>query len=684
MALWEYKIISSGKGGFANPALLESHLNQLGKDEWEIIAFNSSPENPLAFQGLARRPTQRDWTLQDAAAAAAKAEAEKLRAEFAAKFQEAQTTQAALAEEKPASLVGEVAGSDGGFRRLRDTDRDQDPEALADAEEPDEWDKLDSEDELPTFFDYIRPLMRRNQRGPGMSLAVDYLANKIDQSPADIVVALKECGFDIPEREDDDPVYLEYDGDLYWVNTNRHRQLFINTKEKPRAVFRAVKGQAVPSAPKPEAEEPAATAEVSAPERRLSRREQQAAAAAAAAAAGPDSGSAVDADGATAPVESPGADSTSPAAAPTAGAPLPVGDVLLVKLRPLMRRNRRGPGISGSISFLARALKQSDEQLSAALSTLGLNIPANQNDKPVPTEIAGWLYWMNKDSRGGIWINGREKRDRDDAPGRDSGASEGENKDGATPAPGAAPALAAAETLTLAPDATATVPATANPDTAQPTPPDLTAAETRTATSAGDGSPSIPSADAGSSTPSYTAPAAPAPLPQAELPLAVTPDAEAETEPDGVPLDEEDESAVSTDGRGAVDAADPATAPLAAIRLLMKPKPRGTGASGEVGFLANALEKSVEDLISVLTQTGLRVPSGGDEKPAFVRLGDEILWLNKSEKDGSLWLNAKARPSRRPRSGAGSRRGPRRNAGESSAGASETPPPSAESAGGDA
>ena len=38
MALWEYKIISSGKGGFGSPALLETHLNQLGKDDWEIIA----------------------------------------------------------------------------------------------------------------------------------------------------------------------------------------------------------------------------------------------------------------------------------------------------------------------------------------------------------------------------------------------------------------------------------------------------------------------------------------------------------------------------------------------------------------------------------------------------------------------------------------------------------------------
>ena len=71
MSLWEYKIITSGKGGFASPAMLEKFLNDLGRDEWEIVEFRSSPDNPLAFTGLARRSTQRDWTVEDAAAAAA-------------------------------------------------------------------------------------------------------------------------------------------------------------------------------------------------------------------------------------------------------------------------------------------------------------------------------------------------------------------------------------------------------------------------------------------------------------------------------------------------------------------------------------------------------------------------------------------------------------------------------------
>ncbi|HEY1108657.1 MAG TPA: DUF4177 domain-containing protein, partial [Opitutaceae bacterium] len=243
MSLWEYKVITSGKGGFATPALLEKFLNDLGRDEWEIVQFHTAPENFLAFTGLARRSTQRDWTLQDAAAAAAKAEAEKLRAEFEAKFKSANQPAAAAAEDRGPSLIEEKAGPDDGFRKPVDTSRDDEPEPAE--EEKDEWDKLNQEDELPTFFEAIKPHMRRNQRGPGTSVGVDYLAKKWDQNEDDLKAALVECGFVMPEDEDSKAEYLEYDGDLYWLNINRRGELWINTKEKPRPVFRSVKGQKV-------------------------------------------------------------------------------------------------------------------------------------------------------------------------------------------------------------------------------------------------------------------------------------------------------------------------------------------------------------------------------------------------------------------------------------------------------
>src|SRR5688572_10473551 len=196
MALWEYKVITSGRGGFATPALLEKFLNDLGRDEWEIVEFRSQPDNALAFSGLARRTTQRDWTLDDAAAAAAKVEAEKLRVEFEAKFKAATTTAGAGGETRSPSFIEEKIAPEEGFRKPVDTSHDADPDAPED--EKDDWDKLTmaEEDELPTFFEAIKPHMRRNQRGPGQSVGVDYLAKKWDQSEDDVKAALVECGFE--------------------------------------------------------------------------------------------------------------------------------------------------------------------------------------------------------------------------------------------------------------------------------------------------------------------------------------------------------------------------------------------------------------------------------------------------------------------------------------------------------
>jgi hypothetical protein len=399
MAVWEYKVISSGKGGFATPALLESFLNQLGTDEWEIVEFRGQPDNPLAFSGLARRPTQRDWTLEDAAKAAARAEADKLRAEFEAKFKNATSTAAAPAEaEAPAHEAGR---EEDGLRRLRDTDSDGDPDAPEAPE--DEWDKLGTDEELPTFFEAMRPHLRRNQRGPGFSVGVDYLAKKWQISEDEVLGALKECGLDIPEDEDAKVVYVEYDGDLFWVNINRRGELWVNTKEKTRPVFRTVQaarieGEEAP-AKAPEGENrPEARQETRQEPRHETRREERRE------------------ERRPRPQEQEGAgDPAAPAGT------LPTGPALLDRIRPLMRKNRREPGGSGSTSFLSRALKVSEATLVEAFSALGLSAIAAAGEPPVFVEIGEETWWLNRDSRGGIWINAREKR--------------GESPDGEAPAP---------------------------------------------------------------------------------------------------------------------------------------------------------------------------------------------------------------------------------------------------------
>ncbi len=398
MAIWEYKVITSGKGGFATPALLEKFLNDLGKEEWDILHFQAQPDNALAFTGIARRSTQRDWTLEDAAAAAARGEADKLRAEFEAKFKGVGAGAPVAEPEKPLTLADEKTATDDGFRRVRNTEGDLDPDA---PEEKDEWDMLTSENELPTFFEAIRPHMRRNQRGPGMSVGVEHLAKKWDFSDEDIKGALVECGFVVPDDEDAPPVYIEYEGDLYWLNLNRRGELWLNTKEKPRPVFRTVQGQRVA----PTAAAPGDEGEG----RGAGGGESSGASSSGASASGaPDaSDKPHEARDSGRKQDDRGRRNEVPIGTP--GEPLPAGPGLLEKIRPLMRRNRRGPGGSGSTSFLSRGLKCTEADLMAAFATLGLTLPAAAGDKPVEVEIGREVWWLNQDQRGGIWINGQEK-----------------------------------------------------------------------------------------------------------------------------------------------------------------------------------------------------------------------------------------------------------------------------------
>ena len=433
MSLWEYKVITSGKGGFATPALLEKFLNDLGRDEWEIIHFQTPPDNFLAFTGLVRRSTQRDWTLEDAAAAAAKVEAEKLRAEFEAKFKAASGNgPAAGAEERVPSFLEEKVAPDDGFRKPVDTSHDDDPET-DEEEKADEWDKLTAaeEDELPTFFEAIKPHMRRNQRGPGMSVGVDYLAKKWDQTEDDLKGALAECGFVVPTDEDAKAEYVEYDGDLYWLNVNRRGELWINTKEKPRPVFRPVKAARV------EVETPAETKSESG-----HRKQAQAESAPAGAETSPT------ADGGA---TEPAAQNAKSQPTPSAPSALPEGPALLDKIRPHMRRNRRGPGGSGSSTFLSRALRTNEAELRRAFTALGLAIPASPADNPVYSEIGNEVWWLNLDSRGALWINGREKKEGEAVGGAADAMVEaplestpGAAAPDAVPAPEVAPAAASA------------------------------------------------------------------------------------------------------------------------------------------------------------------------------------------------------------------------------------------------
>lgn len=598
MALWEYKVITSGKGGFASATMLESFLNQLGKDEWEIIDFRTDPSNSLVFNGLVRRPTQREWTLEAAVAAAAKAEADKLRAELMQKQHAGDVS--ASADAPAGSTAGEKAAGPDSLRQLRDTDRDHDPEALAEeASQADDWSNLDDyEDDLPTFFDAIKPHLRKNQNAPGQSVALNYLAKRWEQPETDLHGALKECGFAIPENETDAPVFLEYEGDLYWVEKNNRGQFFLNTREKPRPKFRVAQGKPLDATDpvhaalaeeraEQEAERAKRAAEQAAREaeaqarraereaQRLAaeqaRRDQQAAAQAAREAA----------RAASAEAQPPAAGEVA-AAAPAAPGALPEGPALLDAIRPQMRRNRRGPGYSGSSQYLAKFFKVDEAVLRAALAAVGLTPPATREERAPQVLVGDHVYWVNKDNGGGLWINGRDATPRDRAPA---------SAPSAAPAPAdAAPAVQSSDAASVEPGVFRAVPREMPPVPAQAAPAEAA--------------------------PSATV-AAPAPEP------AAAPAAEA-----------------------AESSAAPAS-PLAALRLLMKPNKSKSGLSGSLSYLAKLLERTEDGLVAILREQGLAVPPESKEgeeepKPVFVEQGGEIFWLSRYAKDGSLWLNAKA------------------------------------------
>jgi hypothetical protein len=677
MSLWEYKHITSGPHGFASSALLESYLNQLGKDEWEIISYQTLPNNALAFNGVARRTTLRDWTLESAAAAAAKIEADKLRAEFAAKFQG--NTATSDAAEQPSTLISERAATEETHRKLRDTERDSDPDAHA-GEDLDEWDNYD--DDLPNFFEAIKPHLRKNQRGNGQSVGVTFLAKRWEQAEGDMIGALKECGFAIPETENAEPEYLEFEGDLYWLNLNNRHELFINTREKPRPVYRVVAGKKLdPSDPaaallveeaaaeqaekaKREAERIAREAEQAARRaeheaRRLAQQAEhearrlaaqaareaaQAAQAAARAAAAQAKAAQAEAaqssatadptqpqlNGVEAPLAAasehtvPAANEAAPLASPAA-APLPQGEDLLAALRPLMRRNRRGPGYSGSTVFLARALKHTEAELVAALAATGLPVPENPTDKTIKTTLGAYVYWLNKDPRGAIWING------DEAPAAHSAQPPGETTANSSAGSSTNPEV------TVNPEANPAETTDAAPPSAQLQAPGATAVSSETPAPERSQEPareqvpeaSVPAVETGSAEPAE----APATQPEAAEPMPPVPTPESPVEPEA----KQSARKASRPSAGA--------AALTALRLLLKPNKRGSGVSAETGYLAKTVGQDLQLLLTTLTELGLALPATAEHKPAFVVQAEEIYWLNKNPKDGSVWLNAKAAKS---------------------------------------
>ena len=462
MSSWEYKLISSGPLGFANMQLLEQHLGQLGKDEWEIINFTAKPDNPLVFNGLARRPVARDWFPPAAA--------------------------------KPAYTPPPIPAEEDDGKDERSFADDLPPPRPVNAPPPIDlglgnFDDLEgSEEDLPTLFEALQPFLRKNSHGD-RTVELDFLAKKFEQDAREVLTAFEECGLPLPAAGEAKGDVVDYDGSLYWLERDQNGRIWVNTRDK--------KFKLAQTTPVPAEQQPARlAAPVAAP--RAESRAEQPARAIEAVFAGSDSflgrirtmmrrnrhghgwsGSfpyltkalklneaqlleklsefGLRLSGGDEPVwaregnfeyylnrnqrgeiwinaeEKPlGADA--PAPAPVAAAPRTAGSArgsedardafvptkgrsaakvlppenTLTAMRLMMEPKKRGEGVTALVKDLAKKLEKTETQLQAILVTAGLERPSSAKAKPTFAEHGGEIYWLNVNAKGQVWLNAKQ------------------------------------------------------------------------------------------------------------------------------------------------------------------------------------------------------------------------------------------------------------------------------------
>ncbi len=262
-----------------------------------------------------------------------------------------------------------------------------------------------------------------------------------------------------------------------------------------------------------------------------------------------------------------------------------------------------------------------------------MTLPTSAADKPVYTEFENELWWLNIDSRGGLWINGREKRAGETA----GNASEETPGAAATGEPAAATEGLAPSETAVASDAAsagdaAESAAPAPSPAAEPAPKPGSESAQASSTEAAVSDPA-PASEAGAQPPIENATQE-----SSEVAQAATENAREVAPVVAEPAGSEDPLQVPAAVPETVAPAG-ATA-LAGIRVFLK-ETRTGAAAAKIDRIASELGQSPEEVLATLVIAGLRVPEKPREKHVFVQQAGEIFWLNKNAR-GELWLNAKA------------------------------------------
>jgi hypothetical protein len=223
--------------------------------------------------------------------------------------------------------------------------------------------------------------MRHNRHSAGLSGSVSYLARALRTEPRTLVAAFEALGLVLPSRPSDKAVFVDIGASVYWLNRDKTGQVWINTREKrdeaePRPQPPA---EPAPAAVASEPAQPEPTATESVP------------------VAGPE---AVPAAPAEVPAAVPAAEP--PPVAPAEGSPL-------AAVRLLLKETRRG-GVAAEVGHLAELLGKSADDLLATLVGLGFKVPDKAREKPAYVEHAGEILWLNRNAKGGLWLNAKASR----------------------------------------------------------------------------------------------------------------------------------------------------------------------------------------------------------------------------------------------------------------------------------
>jgi len=95
------------------------------------------------------------------------------------------------------------------------------------------------------------------------------------------------------------------------------------------------------------------------------------------------------------------------AAADTVAAP--AGGSPLSALRLILKRTKTG-AFSGEAGHLASTLGKSPEELLAALTNAGLQVPEKPRAKPVFVEHGTEIFWLNRNAKGELWLNAKASK----------------------------------------------------------------------------------------------------------------------------------------------------------------------------------------------------------------------------------------------------------------------------------